>query len=82
MRQPLARFSIQLSGRTAAPFPPASLSGEGLEGRVAAVCFRRVVACCVSSLLAVLAAWPLRTGQQTLPATPLRSLSQSAKLDI
>jgi hypothetical protein len=26
-----------MSGRTAAPFPPASLSGEGLEGWVAAV---------------------------------------------
>ena len=37
IRQPLAYFGIQVSGRTAAPFPPASLSGEGLEGRVAAV---------------------------------------------
>jgi len=26
-----------MGGRTAAPFPPASLSGEGLEGGVAAV---------------------------------------------
>ena len=84
LRQPLARRGIQVSGRTAAPFPPASLSGEGLEGWVAAVCFRRVVACCVSSLLAafLVAAWPTRTGQPTLPATPLRSLSQSVKLDI
>ena len=37
LRQPLSCCSIQLYGRTAAPFPPASLSGEGLEGRVAAV---------------------------------------------
>ena len=34
------------------PFPPASLSGEGLEGGVAAVSFRRDVACYVCSLLA------------------------------
>jgi len=36
-RQPLSRSGIQLGGRTAAPFPPASLSGEGLEGGVVAV---------------------------------------------
>ena len=35
--QPLFRARIQVSGRTAAPFPLASLSGEGLEGGVAAV---------------------------------------------
>jgi hypothetical protein len=35
--QPLFREGIQVSGRTAAPYPLASLSGEGLEGGVAAV---------------------------------------------
>src|ERR1700674_2264276 len=41
--QPLFREGIQVSGRTAAPFPPASLSGEGLEGGVAAVPVLRLV---------------------------------------
>ncbi len=41
-RQPLFEKGILLSGRTAAPFPPASLSGEGSEGGVAAVFCRRV----------------------------------------
>ena len=36
-RQPLIDEGIQVSGRTAAPFPPVSLSGEGSEGGVAAV---------------------------------------------
>ena len=40
------------------PFPPASLSGEGLEGGVAAVSFRRDVACYVCSLSAALDAAP------------------------
>ena len=35
--QPLFEEGIQMSGRTAAPFPPASLSGEESEGGVAAV---------------------------------------------
>ena len=36
-RQPLIRRGIQRSGRTAAPYPPTSLSGEGLEGGDTAV---------------------------------------------
>jgi hypothetical protein len=38
------------------PSPPASLSGEGLEGGVAAVRFRRDVACYVCSLLRLFSA--------------------------
>jgi hypothetical protein len=34
LRQPLTNMGIQLIGRTVAPFPPVSLSGEGLEGRL------------------------------------------------
>ncbi|HEY6764709.1 MAG TPA: hypothetical protein VI386_08050 [Candidatus Sulfotelmatobacter sp.] len=30
-RQPLSQYGIQDSGRTAAPYPPTSLSGEGPE---------------------------------------------------
>jgi len=37
LNQPLFREGIQVSGRTAAPYPLASLSGEGSEGGVAAV---------------------------------------------
>src|ERR1700727_2762239 len=75
-RQPLIRSGIQVSGRTAAPSPPASLSGEGLEGGDAAVSFGRGVACYVSSLLAASVPRP-RTRQKTLPATPLRSLPRN-----
>src|SRR5437764_10570055 len=39
-RQPLIHQGIQVCGRTAAPFPPTSLSGEGPEGGVAAVSAR------------------------------------------
>ena len=75
-RQPLIRSGIQVNGRTAAPSPPASLSGEGLEGGDAAVSFGRGVACHVSSLLAASVPRP-RTRQKTLPATPLRSLPRN-----
>ena len=37
LRQPLFTSRIQLSGRTAASSPSASLSGEGLRGKIAAV---------------------------------------------
>jgi len=74
IRQPLSRFGIQVNGRTAAPFPLASLSGEGLEGWAAAV--RAFMETQFAASLP--GSWRLgdcSEQQQTLQATSLRCLA-------